>query len=125
MVQFSKGTFYCRSESGNSFYLMCEGVQSAGQFCNNFINTRSTFEALCFGRLTGTLVFRSQRITFPANVTRLHDEIINLLLVSPCQNRNTNICRPIPTCSFPRHSLLNSISSAKSISSASQFYRVL
>jgi len=28
---------------------MCKGVQSAGQFCNNIINKRSTFEPLGFG----------------------------------------------------------------------------
>src|SRR6218665_3704558 len=62
MAQFSKGTFIyfklSRSESKNPIYLMCEGVQSAGQyFCNNIINSL-LFQlwglSIGFGRLPGT-----------------------------------------------------------------------
>jgi len=48
-----------------------------------------------------------QHITLPGNVTRLHDERINLLLVSLWQNKNTYMYICIP--SFPQHYLLNSI----------------
>src|SRR6218665_73167 len=95
-AQFSKGTFYCRSLSENP---MCEGVQSAGQFCNNIINTRSTFEPLGFGQLTRTLGDQvpAHNFTCQFYATSRRNN----------QNRNTDICRPIP--SFPRHSLLNPI----------------
>src|SRR6218665_3529636 len=47
--QVFKRHFYLllsRSKSKNPVYLMCEGVQSAGQYCNNIIDRRSTFGSL-------------------------------------------------------------------------------
>src|SRR6218665_1213969 len=98
MAQFSKGTFIylklIRSESKNPIYLMGEGVQSAGQyFCNNIINSLC-FQlwnlSIGFGRLLGTTGGQvsglpTHNFSLPANVTWLHDERINLLLllVSP------------------------------------------
>src|SRR6218665_144411 len=60
MAHFSKGTFiYLKlsiSESKNPIYLMCEGVQSAGQyFCkNNSLRFQLWGFSIGFGRLPGT-----------------------------------------------------------------------
>jgi len=60
LEQFSKGTLIYLTkqiweQESNLAYFTCEGVKSAGQiFCNNIINTGSTFGPLGFGRLSVT-----------------------------------------------------------------------
>src|SRR6218665_3617157 len=47
--QVFKRHFYLllsRTKSKNPVYLMCEGVQSADQYCNDIIDRRSTFGSL-------------------------------------------------------------------------------
>jgi len=83
---------------------MREGVQSAGQFRNNIINTRSIFEPLGFGRPPGAPGDQVPTQLYPRMLRGFTTkESISCLSVLDKTETLTIVFL------FPRHYLLNSI----------------
>src|SRR6218665_3427173 len=75
-----------RIPSPSSVTYFTDGPQSADQFCNKYKIGVQLLDLLALADCRRLRVIRCQLKTLPVNITQLHDEKINLLLVSHSQN---------------------------------------